>query len=146
MGFGHVQGHLLAVLISETNLVDVELAWLFVMMISSILIFAGIVIVYLGWKLIHASPNEIVTEGIYRNVRHPQYLGLITLISGFLIQWPTFFSVVTAPILVISYYLLAKKEEKEAISMFGEKYEDYIYSTPMMIPFLKRKRKKVNLN
>ncbi|OLS18679.1 MAG: hypothetical protein HeimC3_01200 [Candidatus Heimdallarchaeota archaeon LC_3] len=146
MGFGHVQGHLLAVLLSEMNLVDLELAWSFVMILSSVLIFVGIIIIYWGWKLIHASPNKLVTIGIYRNVRHPQYFGFILIITGFLIQWPTFFSLLTAPLLIGSYYLLAKKEEKEAINMFGELYENYIYSTPMIIPFLKRRGKKMNLN
>ncbi len=43
------------------------------------------------------------------------------------------------PVLVVMYYRLAKKEEKEAIEVFGERYEEYKRKTPMFFPFIRRR-------
>ncbi|MDO8686508.1 MAG: methyltransferase domain-containing protein, partial [Clostridiales bacterium] len=74
----------------------------------------------------------------YRYVRHPQYLGLIVMTVGLLIQWPTIITVAMWPVLVVMYYRLAKKEEKEALEAFGERYEDYKRNTPMFLPLISK--------
>jgi SAM-dependent methyltransferase len=91
-----------------------------------------------GWSSIHSSNGELVTEGIYRYVRHPQYLGIIVITAGLLIQWPTIITVAMWPVLVVMYYRLAKKEEKEAIGVFGERYEEYKRHTPMFLPLMSK--------
>ena len=42
------------------------------------------------------------------------------------------------PVLVSMYYRLAKREEKEAMEAFGERYEEYRRQVPMFLPFLRR--------
>lgn len=133
---GHVQGHLLGVFLAGTGIMGTESAWAFVMAVSSIVIFFGLFLMSKGWSRIHSAKGELVTDGIYRYMRHPQYLGLIIITIGMLIQWPTFITLAMWPLLITMYYKLAKREEVEATLAFGEIYEDYKQRTPMFIPSL----------
>ncbi|VVB90151.1 Phospholipid methyltransferase [uncultured archaeon] len=140
MSFGHAQGHLLGVLLSTAGIMSMEAAWAFVMIASSAVIFLGLFLMSRGWSLIHASHGELATEGVYRYVRHPQYLGLIVVTVGLLIQWPTIITLAMWPVLVIMYYRLAKREEKEALEAFGERYEEYRRKTPMFLPSIRQRK------
>ncbi|MCZ7385739.1 MAG: isoprenylcysteine carboxylmethyltransferase family protein [Candidatus Methanoperedens sp.] len=138
LSFGHAEGHLLGVLLSKAGIMSMEAAWALVMVTSSAVIFLGLFLMSTGWSRIHASNGELVTDGIYKYVRHPQYLGLIILTIGLLIQWPTIITLAMWPVLVLMYYRLAKREEREAIEAFGERYEEYKKQTPMFLPSVKR--------
>ncbi len=140
LSFGHAQGHLLGVLLSTAGIMSIEAAWAFVMVASSAIIFLGLFLMSRGWSSIHSANGELVTGGIYRYVRHPQYLGLIVITVGLLIQWPTIITLAMWPILVLMYYRLAKREEKEALEAFGERYEEYRRNTPMFLPSLGRSK------
>jgi protein-S-isoprenylcysteine O-methyltransferase Ste14 len=94
----------------------------------------GIVLIIFGWKKIYKSKGQLVTTGIYEYVRHPQYLGFLLLTLGMNILWITFSTLFLWPILVILYYRLAKKEDKELEEQFGEKYRKYKRRVPMLIP------------
>jgi len=138
LSFGHAEGHLLGVLLSKAGIMSMEAAWALVMVTSSVVIFLGLFLMSKGWGSIHSANGELVTDGIYRYVRHPQYLGLIITTVGLLIQWPTIITLAMWPVLVVMYYRLAKKEEKEAIEAFGERYEEYKRHTPMFFPSLRK--------
>lgn len=100
---------------------------------------AGTILVLLGWRRVYRTRSDLVTNGIYRYVRHPQYLGFILITAGWLIHWPTIPTALTWPILVLMYYRLAKNEEREMVNRFGEEYRAYANRVPMMIPFLGRR-------
>lgn len=102
--------------------------------LSNLLIFGGLLIISIGWKGIHSGNGELVTQGIYRFVRHPQYSGFVMMIIGFLIQWPTIITLLMAPILLVMYTRLSKKEEKKMLELFGERYEEYSKQVPAFIP------------
>ena len=111
------------------------------MMISMILgytlLFIGVGIFLEGWRELHRARKEdrLVTDGLYRFVRHPQYTGLfIALFGEGIVHWPTIFSVVLFPIIVLAYYLLARSEERKVEEEFGEEYRDYRRRVPMLIP------------
>ncbi|MCZ7399193.1 MAG: isoprenylcysteine carboxylmethyltransferase family protein [Candidatus Methanoperedens sp.] len=137
LSFGHAEGHLLGVLFSKAGLMSMEAAWALVMVTSSAVIFLGLFLMSKGWSMIHASNGELVIDGMYRYVRHPQYLGLIILTVGLLIQWPTIITLAMWPVLVLMYYRLAKREEREALEAFGERYEEYKRQTPMFLPSIR---------
>lgn len=137
LSLGHVQGHLLGVFLARTGIMSMENAWALVMVTSSILIFFGLLLMSTGWRHIHAAAGQMVTDGVYRYVRHPQYLGLMIITVGLLVQWPTIITLAMWPILIVMYYRLAKREEKEAIEAFGERYEEYKRNTPMFLPAIK---------
>lgn len=103
----------------------------------------GMIIVIIGWHQIHRAKG-LVTSGIYRYIRHPQYTGFFLIMTGWLLHWETTLTLVMYPILVIVYYFLARKEDKELRNEFGDEYEEYRESTPMFIP-IRFKRFKVKM-
>ena len=123
--FGHKFGHLWVVVFGGSTL-----AWAIVMGVSLFLMILGYILLSKGWTQIHAAHGKLVTDGIYRYVRHPQYTGLFLVIIGFLVQWPTLLTVLMAPVLLIAYVRLAITEEKRAIAEFGETYHEYMKLTP----------------
>jgi len=127
--FTHLNGHLWVALAGGSTVVYSILHPL-----SNILIFSGIFIISVGWKGIHAAKGELVTDGIYRLVRHPQYSGFVLTIIGFLVQWPTIITLLMAPILLVMYARLSKREEKEMTEQFGERYLKYKKEVPAFVP------------
>ncbi len=75
-----------------------------------------------------------MTDGLYGLVRHPQYLGLfIGLFGEGVVHWPTIFSVILFPIIVLVSHL-ARKEERRMVEQFGDEYRAYQRRVPMFIP------------
>lgn len=109
------------------------------MPIGLLVTFFGLFLVITGWRSIYKSRQEkaVVVKGIYRHIRHPQYLGFILITLGWLIHWPTIPILIMWPILVLLYYKLAKREEKLLEKEFGEKYSIYKNTVPMFIPKIK---------
>jgi protein-S-isoprenylcysteine O-methyltransferase Ste14 len=108
--------------------------------ISQIIIGIGILLVIFGWKEIFNGKGKLVTTGIYRYVRHPQYLGFLVITFGMNIWWLTLIMLALWPVVVIVYYRLAKTEEKEAEERFGEEYLEYKRRVPGWIPRIRRKK------
>lgn len=111
----------------------------FIFPLSTMIIVTGILLIVFGWKNIHDAKGQLVTTGIYRHVRHPQYLGFLLLTLGMNLEWTTFFTVLLWPVIAIVYYRLAKAEEKYSDELFGEEYRKYKRSVPMLIPRIRKK-------
>ena len=127
--FSHASGHLwLTFLGGGPAMMTV------IHIVSNGLVFAGFVIIWKGWKLIHASKGGLVTEGLYAYVRHPQYSGLFLVMIGILIQWPTIITVLMFPVLLLVYYRLSRREEGEMMKIYGDEYRRYKERTPMFVP------------
>jgi methanethiol S-methyltransferase len=71
-------------------------------------------------------------------VRHPQYVGFVMIMFGFLLQWPTLLTLAMFPVLVWMYVRLARAEERDAIASFGDAYRQYIARVPAFVPRLSR--------
>ena len=69
-------------------------------------------------------------------MRHPQYVGFILVMFGFLLQWPTLLTLAMFPILVGMYMRLAKGEERAALAEFDDAYRRYMADVPGFIPKL----------
>src|SRR5262249_52493944 len=93
-----------------------------------------------AWRVLHDAQQRhvLATTGAYAYVRHPQYVGFIVIMLGFLLQWPTLLTVVMFPVLVAMYVRLAKREEAEVAAEFGESYRRYAAVTPAWIPAVRR--------
>ena len=102
--------------------------------IAGIVSIFGMLLIMFGWKEIYRSKNDLVTDGVYGFIRHPQYLGILLITTSWLFAWPTLITAVMWPILLFAYYRLAKKEEKEMEKKFGEKYIEYKKRVPMLLP------------
>ena len=126
--YAHESGHMLA-----SFGLGVEMAALFCQL-GSLIFYLGMLIIGIGWWQIHRGDGELVTGGIYRFIRHPQYLGMFLLTTGMMIQWPTIPTLIMWPILLINYYRLSQREDNELIDEFGDEYEEYRQKTPAFLP------------
>ena len=78
----------------------------------------------------------IASRGLYRYIRHPQYLALGVWGIGMSILWPRFIVLVTLSIMFILYYYLASDEESRMSRRYGDSYERYRRETGMFFPKL----------
>lgn len=76
----------------------------------------------------------IVSGGLYRWIRHPQYLGLGIAGLGLLLYWPRFIILLLYLSMLFVYYLLARHEEGRMEARFGEAYARYRAATWMFLP------------
>ena len=106
--------------------------------LSNVLIFGGFILLSAAWKVLYEAQRDhkLATSGPYAHIRHPQYDGFILIMLGFLFQWPTFITLIMFPILVTMYVKLARREEREVLAEFGDKYRRYKDSTPAFLPRL----------
>ncbi len=104
--------------------------------LSNILIVAGFWLLASAWKILYAAQrtHQLATTGPYARVRHPQYIGFVLIMSGFLLQWPTIVTLAMFPVLVFTYLRLARREERDAREEFGEAYRRYEEDTPAFLP------------
>lgn len=111
--------------------------------LSFIFIGGGFILISKAWVVLYDAQRarELATSGPYRYVRHPQYVGFIMVMFGFLLQWPTVLTLVMFPVLVWMYVRLARQEQREAIAEFGDSYRKYMEQVPGFIPRLATVRK-----
>jgi protein-S-isoprenylcysteine O-methyltransferase Ste14 len=107
-------------------------------LLSFAFIGGGFVLISAAWKVLYEAQRrrELATSGPYAYVRHPQYVGFILIMIGFLFQWPTLLTLGMFPILVWMYVRLAGKEEREVQTEFGDAYDRYAARVPGFVPRL----------
>lgn len=132
--FGHLESHLWAYLLDRSGILSLRWGVYLVMVLSMVFIASGVILAALGWHRIYQAKNGLVADGIYGVVRHPQYLGFDLVIIGFLIQWPTILTLIMGPILLVMYARLARWEEKQLMTTFGEPYVTYMNRVGGFIP------------
>lgn len=105
-------------------------------LLSFIFIGAGFILISVGWKGLYQAQrhHQLAMTGIYAYVRHPQYVGFILVMFGFLLQWPTLLTIAMFPVLVFMYVRLACTEERDALAEFGAEYERYRNDVGGFIP------------
>jgi protein-S-isoprenylcysteine O-methyltransferase Ste14 len=134
--FSHDAGHLWNTLLGwrwDPHLNPIHL-------LSNLVIVGGFILLSAAWPVLYRAQRDgrLATTGPYALVRHPQYLGFIVIMLGFLLQWPTLVTALMFPILTVMYVRLAKVEERDARSQFGSEYERYAERTPAFVPRLLR--------
>lgn len=107
-------------------------------LLSFIFIGGGFVLIASGWKVLHEAQRRgtLATKGVYARIRHPQYVGFVLVMFGFLLQWPTLVTAVMFPVLVFMYWRLARREEQEVLAEHGEAYARYMQEVPSYFPRL----------
>ena len=128
----HNSGHLLQTLLGwkgDPHLSPIHL-------VSDLFIAGGFILIGAAWDVLYKAQraHQIATTGPYANLRHPQYIGFVAIMLGFLIQWPTLVTLAMFPILVTMYIRLARREEREALAEFGDAYAQYAARTPAFFP------------
>ena len=103
---------------------------------SYLLIGAGFWLIAAAWRVLHhaARTGTLASTGPYAHVRHPQYGGLLLIMTGFLVQWPTIPTLAMFPVLAIVYARLARNEEREVAARLGDTWAGYAARTPAFLP------------
>lgn len=102
-----------------------------------ILITVGVSIFLVGAAQIYSAKifkKGLVTNGIYRKFRHPQYLSLTLFGVGILLTWGRFITYIAFFIMMWLYYVLSKSEERKCLALFGKQYEAYRRNTWFLFP------------
>ncbi len=130
--FGHDTGHLWWLLSGRQG--DPHFGALH--LLSFAFIFAGFTLLSNAWHVLyHAQQrHQLAKTGPYRRVRHPQYIGFVAIMFGFLLQWPTLLTLAMFPVLVVMYVRLAIAEERDSEQAFGDAWRQYAAATPRFVP------------
>lgn len=80
--------------------------------------------------------SSLVTDGIYKLIRHPMYSSLLFLAWGALLKHITVPGIITTLITTVFLVATAKKEELENVLFFGSIYQEYMKRTKMFIPYI----------
>ncbi|MDZ4180544.1 MAG: methyltransferase [Coriobacteriia bacterium] len=109
--------------------------------VAIVLYLTSLALVFAGWRAIYRDywskgrgEGKLVTSGIYRFIRHPQYTGFALATLGMLVEWATLPTLIMWPILMTIYYRLARREESEMREEFGVAYDEYAARTGMFLP------------
>lgn len=80
--------------------------------------------------------HELVTDGIYRTVRNPSYLGMLVLSLGWALAFRSLVGVLLALLMLIPLVARIRAEEALLRSQFGAQYDDYRARTWRLVPGL----------
>ena len=128
----HNTGHLWSTLLGEKgnpHFAPLHLA-------SYVFLGFGFYLLSVAWNVLYHAQRHgrLATSGPYARIRHPQYVGFVMILLGFLLQWPTLLTLLMFPLLVLMYARLAITEEREMQHRFGAEYEAYAARTPRFLP------------
>ncbi len=101
---------------------------------GSLLVVAGIAIRM--WASGHIKKNsELATDGPYAYVRHPLYVGNITLGLGFALSSGLWWAIPVYVLILIVFYPQAIRNEDEKLhAMFRDEWEKWSRNTKALIP------------
>ena len=130
--FGHEAGHLWWLFTGSPGNPHFGVLHL----LSFAFILAGFTLLSKAWHVLYHAQrrHELATAGPYRRVRHPQYIGFVAIMFGFLLQWPTLLTLAMFPVLVVMYVRLAIAEERYSEAVFGPAWRAYAAVTPRFVP------------
>ncbi|MGA1872643.1 MAG: methyltransferase family protein [Thermoplasmatota archaeon] len=115
------------------RLLGVDFGFTAPMIYGTLLMALGTIIVVIGWVTLYRNIDRdgLVTSGIYSVSRHPQYLGFLLVIYGWIIGWTTVLTVIFGLILFLVYIRVCFREEKEMD--LDHDYGSYKEKVPFMI-------------
>jgi len=124
------------------NLSPLRQYWIWFMFLGIIFLAVGIKIYSLYKKILNYERGEdweekeikLITNGVYKIVRHPNYLAWLLIFLGSTFILDSFISLILVPLLVILMELNGVLKEKHVLSpKYGEIYEKYKEKTPYRI-------------
>jgi protein-S-isoprenylcysteine O-methyltransferase Ste14 len=93
--------------------------------------------VYFKWEIFWNKiyKGQLVTDGIFKYIRHPHYTSLIIIGFGLALFFYSMFAftiaIISIPIMIWSIF----DEEKHLIQQYGKEYKEFMKNTPWrMIP------------
>jgi len=80
--------------------------------------------------------HTLVTDGIYRTIRNPSYLGMLVLSLGWALAFRSLVGMFLALINIVPLVARMRAEERLLRAQFGDEYEAYRRRTWRMLPGL----------
>ncbi|KRG69851.1 methyltransferase family protein [Pseudoxanthomonas dokdonensis] len=80
--------------------------------------------------------HALVENGPYRRVRHPIYSALLLMFTGTAIMIGEWRGLIALALALASFWFKLRREEHWLLSLFGERYRDYIGRTGALLPRL----------
>lgn len=88
-------------------------------------------------ELLHFEKTErLVTDGIYRYIRHPMYAALLYLAWAIYLKNITLLTTALVAAASVLLWLTALRDEAECFAYFGAPYQDYRRQTKRFVPFV----------
>jgi protein-S-isoprenylcysteine O-methyltransferase Ste14 len=85
-------------------------------------------------------PKRLVTRGIYRRVRNPIYLGVLTILLGEAAFFGSIALLVWAAATALAFHLVVLLYEEPGLrNRFGSDYERYLSTVPRWLPRLRKR-------
>lgn len=105
-------------------------------LLSFVFLGGGFLLLSQAWHVLYHAQRQhrLATSGPYAVIRHPQYVGFVLIMFGFLLQWPTLLTLAMFPVLVVMYARLARAEERDSEKAFDQAWRDYAARTPAFFP------------
>ncbi len=105
-------------------------------LLSFAFIGGGFILISAAWRILYGAHQRgvLAVTGPYARIRHPQYVGFVLIMIGFLFQWPTLLTLGMFPVLIWMYARLARSEEVEVRREFGGRYDLYAQTVPAFLP------------
>jgi protein-S-isoprenylcysteine O-methyltransferase Ste14 len=101
------------------------------------LIVAGALVFLWGCvRIYHArlTGRGAVTGGLYRHIRHPQYVALAIVGLGTTLYWSRFIVLIGYLVMLWLYGALARLEERRCLARYGRDYTEYLERTGRFFP------------
>ena len=106
--------------------------------VATLVFYLGLALYAFGYLVVmvsladyrRAPPDAVVTDGLYRYSRNPQWLGLASVFLGTALAEGGWLPLVLVLILVVAYHFQILLEEQVCISAYGQSYSDYMRRVP----------------
>lgn len=80
--------------------------------------------------------HQLITNGMFKYVRHPLYIGRIMLSFGIPMIFSSFYGLILIAIGVLFIFPRIQIEEEMLLKKFGDAYKNYQKTTKKLIPFI----------
>ena len=80
--------------------------------------------------------HRLVTNGPYRYIRHPRYLGVMVTAAGISLLFRSWLGLTLSFLVTLILYLRIRDEEAVLLREFGQEWEDYCQSSWRLLPYL----------
>jgi protein-S-isoprenylcysteine O-methyltransferase Ste14 len=87
-------------------------------------------------RLLITDEHELITDGLFKRIRHPLYLGRITLDFGIALLFASFWGGVLMGISAVLFLIRIHVEEEMLIEEFGDAYLEYRRRTKKLVPYV----------
>ncbi len=114
--------------------------------VSLFLIFPGLIVMIIcikkyfyelsGIQVLKKEEQQITLQkqGLHKYVRHPLYAGTLLFVWGLFLMFPLLSNLLACLIIMVYILIGIKLEEKKLVIEFGDEYNLYAKTVPMLIP------------